>query len=413
MAWDLEILNLLLDRYERSGHCLPGKQSRRRVALSLTRGEYPAYRENDPDTAKINAVLETLAAGGLISFSWRKGYEGWLADKVYLELDALPRVYARTGRSPVSDAAASLRRLLEASGERLRTPWKRRFLDEERARIEKNLRPSRLLPGSLQQAGDILKVLEYTEQGPELMRVVSVKCFRDSKYLERCLRSQLVSITKAYDPELADYRSAGRDILSSSDVLAQLGILTYPEIFEFCGAARLVFPEGESDSSPFRRGFCLQSENLKGVTNITLDTIKTVLLVENRTNYRYILLHGVPEGQLAVFHGGFYSPGKKRLFQLLSAGLPASAEVRFWGDIDLGGFLMYTRLKKEIFPCLIPHRMGEEDYRAYQGSGSHKTAEYLDSLQKQLDRAAFDSVFFPVAQMILNTGVTIEQETML
>ena len=69
MAPDLDILNLLLDRYERSGHCLPGKQSNRRVALSLTRGEYPPYRENDPYTQEINRAIERLAAEQLVAFS--------------------------------------------------------------------------------------------------------------------------------------------------------------------------------------------------------------------------------------------------------------------------------------------------------------------------------------------------------
>lgn len=413
MTQECEILNLLLDRYERSGHCLPGKQSKRRIALAFSRGEYPAYRENDPHTSEINSVIEGLSAEGLISFSWRKGYEGWLLDKVYLELGAVSDVYTKAGRTPISDTAALLRQLLRQAREQICTPWKQRFLDEELSKVEQNLRPSHLLSGPLEQVESILKVLEYTEQGPELMRVISVNCFRDSKYLECYLASRMVSITKAYDPELADYRSADEDLLPKNAVLAQLGILTYPEIFEFCGAVRLIFPEGDLDISLFRRGFCLQSENLSGITKITLDGIQSVLLVENRTNYRHILLHGVPEGQLVVLHGGFYSPRKRQLFQFLAASLSPSAEVRFWGDIDLGGFLMYTRLKKEIFCNLIPHRMGIEDFYAYQSSGSVKNSAYLDSMKKQLERSAFDAVFFPVAHAILETGVTIEQEIML
>lgn len=413
MTAELDILNLLLDRYERSGHCLPGKRSNRRVVLSLSRGEYPPYRENDPRTPEINAAVERLTAERLVTSAWRKGYEGWLLDKVFLNLDSLPQIYTRTGRTSIADTADLLCQLLRQAKAQIQTPWKLRFLDEELSRIEKNLRPSRLLSGAMEQVKGILTVLQYTEEGPELMRVISVNCFHDSKYLERNLLLSLSSIVRAYDPELANYRTADEELLSQSAALAQLGILTYPEIFEFCGSVQLFFAQSTLDTSPFPKGFCLQSENLDGLLKIGLDDIHTVLFVENRTNYRHILLRGVPAHQLVILHGGFYSPTRRQLFKLLSSGLTASAKVAFWGDIDLGGFLMFTRLKQFVFPALEPYRMGLEDYCAYRNSGSARSAAYLASLQKHMEQGAFDPVFTPVARAILEDGRTIEQEIML
>lgn len=413
MTPDLDILNLLLNRYERSAHCLPGKQSNRRVALSLARGEYSSYRENNPCTQEINDAVSHMAAEGLVTYAWRKGYEGWLVDKVYLELDALPQVYARTGRTPISDTAELLCGLLRQSRTQIQTPWKLRFLDEELSRIEKKLRPSRFLPGNVEQVAGILAVLQYTERGAELMRIISVNCFHDSKYLERNLLSPLSSIAKAYDPELANYRLADEELLSQNAVLAQLGILTYPEIFEFCGAVQLTFAQSILDAAPFRKGFCLQSENLDGLLQIVSDGIDSILFVENRTNYRHILLQGVPSHQLVILHGGFCSPAKRHFFQMLSSGLPTTAKVSFWGDIDLGGFLMFTRLRQSVFPTLIPYRMGPEDYCSYRRNGFKRNASYMTVLQKQLENGAFDPVFFPVARLILENGVTIEQEIML
>jgi len=413
MTPDLDILNLLLDRYERSGHCLPGKQSNRRVALSLTRGEYSPYRENNPCTQEINDAVDHMAAEGLVTYAWKKGYEGWLLDKVYLELDALPQVYSRTGRTPISDTAELLCNLLRQAKTRIQTPWKLRFLEEELSRIEKKLRPSRFLSGDTEQVAGILAVLQYTERGAELMRVISVNCFHDSKYLEQNLLSPLSSIVRAYDPELANYRMADEELLPQNAALAQLGILTYPEIFEFCGSVQLVFAQSVLDASPFRRGFCLQSENLDSLLQIALDGIDSVLFVENRTNYRHILLQGVPSHQLVILHGGFYSPAKRCFFQMLSSGLPTTAEVSFWGDIDLGGFLMFTRLKQSVFSTLIPYRMGLEDYCQYRHNGFKRSSSYLAALQKQLGNGTFDPIFIPVARSILEDGVTIEQEIML
>jgi hypothetical protein len=413
MIQENEILNLLLDRYERSGHCLPGKNSNRKVALAFTRGEYPRYHENDPCVIEINGTVQALADAGFITFTWRKGYIGWLLDKVYLNLDSVTQVYAKVGRKPLVDTADIFSEMLQQATITIRTSWKLRFLQDEVLRLQKNLRPSRLIPNDKVQTEAILKVLQYTENGPELMRVISSNCFHDSKYLERNLLPQLVSITKTYEPELITYRSLGEEVLTQSVVLEQLGILTYPEIFEFCGDVRLNFSEVGIDAGAFQNGFCLQSENLELITSVKLDKITTILLVENRTNYRYLILRGVPSDTLVIFHGGFYSPMKRKLFRLFAEAVHPTSDLLFWADIDLGGFLMFTRLKNDIFRGLVPWKMGLDDYEEYKSYGFVRSSSYLDSLRQRMKDEQFDPVFFPVADAILKNGTTVEQEIML
>jgi hypothetical protein len=205
----------------------------------------------------------------------------------------------------------------------------------------------------------------------------------------------------------------GDEYLTQNVVLEQIGILTYPEIFEFCGNARLSFPKSVLDTASFQSGFCLQSENLNFLNDIDISHIKTLIFVENRTNYRYLILHGILDDTLAIYHGGFYSPVKRKLFKRLSDSVTSSAIILFWGDIDLGGFLMFTRLKKEFFPNLIPWKMGLEDFEKHKKYGVKRPLTYLKLLRNKLDGEHFDPYFFPVAQAILKEGVTVEQEIML
>jgi hypothetical protein len=93
--------------------------------------------------------------------------------------------------------------------------------------------------------------------------------------------------------------------------------------------------------------------------------------------------------------------------------MPSMTETLFWGDIDLGGFLMFTRLKNDIFPNLIPYRMGPADYKTYKNYGTDRNCAYLTSLRQRMGEGIFDPVFFNVAQNILENGVTVEQEIML
>lgn len=413
MTREIEILRLLLDRYERSGHCLPGRESNRRVALNMARGEYANYRENNPCTEEINQAVQALAAEGLITFSWRKGYENWLLDKVYLNLSTLKNAYARTKRTPLSATADALYSIVQQAAKHIQTPWKRRFLENEIERLQKNLRPSRLLPVDVAQAEAILKVLQYTEHGAELMRVISINCFHDSKYLEQNLLPQLASIARAYEPELVAYHALGDEYLTQNVVMEQIGILTYPEILEFCGNISLIFPSTTVNTSAFENGFCLLSENLRILRGIDASQIQTVLFVENRTNYRSLILQGIGGSTLLFYHGGFYSSTKRKLLRMLSDTVSPSAQTLFWGDIDLGGFLMFSRLKKHLFPKLVPWRMGLADFEEHKVYGIERSTAYLDLLQKKLAEKQFDPYFFSVASAILREKVSVEQEIML
>lgn len=406
-----KILNELLDRYERSGHYMPGKQSNQRISLIMS--TFPSYRENDPICQSVNKIVLALAEEGLVTYTWRKTYENWLLDRVYLNLDRVADVYARLGRMPLAEHAAQLQEIIDRWLTVVKTEWKKQFLLKERKQLGEKLRPTRLLPADPAEAENLLKVLAYTENGPELMRVISVNCFQDSKYLERNLVGKLTSIARAYEPELVHYRQSEDELLPQSVVLEQIGIITYPEIFEFCGQAKLLFSEGNVETGLFQKGFCLQSETVPYLKEIDLTGIQRMLFVENRTNYRALVRSEQDPESLIVYHGGFFSPRKKHFFELLASSVCPEACVLFWGDIDLGGFLMFSRLKREVFPQLRPYRMGAEECAVYADSGVRRSNVYLDTLLAYKQSGELDPAFIPAAEMILSTGATIEQEIML
>lgn len=203
------------------------------------------------------------------------------------------------------------------------------------------------------------------------------------------------------------------DVLSQNEVLKQIGILTYPEIYEMHGSVSLVLEGAVIDIDLFSGGFCLQSENVGSISKLQLGGIKTVLFVENRTNYRRLVLNGGLEDTLIVFHGGFYSQAKRNYFRLIADAISPSTEVKFWGDIDLGGFLMFTRLKRDLFPGLVPYRMDQDEYEVYKAFGIERSTIYLDLLRQRMVDESFDPTFNSVAEAIIANGRTIEQEIML
>ena len=115
--------------------------------------------------------------------------------------------------------------------------------------------------------------------------------------------------------------------------------------------------------------------------------------------------------ELAVYHGGFLSPQKRKFFEKIAAFTPETIPVVFWADIDLGGFQMFERLHR-IFPQLSPMRMSAEDVVAHHVNGLKRPKHYLEQV-----RAAVQDGMYPyfrtAMEKILEYGVTIEQETFL
>lgn len=409
------LLDRLVDAYERSGHLMPGKTSQRRVQLRMGGKEFPEYDVREAESLEaIHACVRELARRGWLTFAWRKGYDGQLLEKVYLTLEALPQIYQSLGRQPKADRAAQLQALLRETLPRLRTVWKRQWAEEELARLQAALKPSRLLDVPWEQAEALLKVLCYCEGQIAPERVISVACFHDSKYLERTLEAPLVSIARKYEPELAAFARAGggEEPLTNGQVLAQIGILKAPEILEFCGPVTFCLRGSLIHADAFDRGFCINGDAAAKAEGFDLTRVRRILFIENKTNYQQFVLHYTAKDTLLVYHGGFYSPAKGCLLKKLCAAAGPKTRFDFWGDIDLGGFAMYDRLRRNIAPALQPWHMGKSDFLRYQSEGLHRTPAYLDKVRVFAEQTP-ETPFMEVAECIIKAGVTVEQESML
>ena len=111
--------------------------------------------------------------------------------------------------------------------------------------------------------------------------------------------------------------------------------------------------------------------------------IQRIVFIENKTNYDEYLLSELTQGILAVYHSGFLSPQKKKLFQKLGEAVQTNCDVFFWADIDLGGFQMFAQLQ-QLIPSLKPLRMSGSDVDKFHANGLIRSAPYLDHLKSAL-----------------------------
>lgn len=160
-----------------------------------------------------------------------------------------------------------------------------------------------------------------------------------------------------------------------------------------------------------RYGVALPSTLIDSIMEIEMSSINCITFIENKTNYDEYITSEKQSGELVIYHGGFLSPQKRRLFTLIANGAGEIPQIRFWADIDKGGFQMFQQLQ-ELIPTLVPMRMSGEFVDEFHEHGLVRSKEYLSALKTDLENGKY-LLFKDAIEKILSFGITIEQEAFL
>ncbi len=414
--YERQLLERLLAKYERSKAYITGRSSRR-IALSAPKEEWIQRGMEEPEEKRLFlATLEELKRQGLIDYSWVRYEEGNLADKIWLLQDeeGIAEAYRRLGRIPAKEKADGLLVLLEEYAKRLKPDaplmaFLQACMGEIRA---KRKRPSCFTEdGALNE--DILKCLIYMENNEQeqMERLMSLALCGDSKRFEKAVKPKVLQILRAVK------REAGEDIPEDEELLKEKGIVRWPEILEFSGKLKVRLKEGSTiDYAPERYGAYINSVTVAHIDKVEAEGIRRVLFIENKANYVWYLSHRKKDEELVIFHGGCYSPVKGKWFRKIIGGLerqPQRPEYAHWGDIDVGGFRMFIRLRKEIVPQLQPYLMDRFALEQYRKAAMRITSpSYLKTLEK-LEKDPEYACFHEVIGKMLEEKIRLEQEAMI
>lgn len=102
---------------------------------------------------------------------------------------------------------------------------------------------------------------------------------------------------------------------------------------------------------------------------------------------------------------------KRKLISILAAAIPKGVPVYFWGDIDLGGFQMFSHLQ-HLIPALQPIKMTGEDVATFHETGLVRPSAYLEKMKVALEENKYP-LFSDAINEMIKYGVTIEQEVFL
>ena len=337
------ILNRLLDKYENSKHLLDPGASLRRVMLRVEKKDLPEYIYEDAviRDAYNEAALE-LEKRHLVQLEWVKGRP--VLSAIVLRLDQIPQCYASAERVHPKVRATQVIQLIDGSLKDVAIPW----MIAWKADVCKSAAEQMKIPAFCKTDDTLLRDLlrafrEYSAlPGGITMRAFSSRCFSDTKYFERNVRDLFLRIARQYDVDLAI--SCDENGLGEKEQLAYLGIYARPELYELAGNCLIRTEQGTICIGAAPYGLALPSTLIDSITVIDLTAIQCITFIENKTNYDEYVVSEKQPGELVIYHGGFLSPQKRKLVALIARAAAKDVKVRFWADIDAGGFRMFHNL---------------------------------------------------------------------
>ena len=253
---------------------------------------------------------------------------------------------------------------------------------------------------------------------PVWERVFSARVFDNSKVFEKEYRQKMVTILKRYSPyyeeNMEDYNIEESDTEDEEkkkaglEVLKMHGILSYAQTLEWKGPLQYQLNEETIiDTAQNIYGTIINTQTLEHAIPIALSGCKKIMTIENKANYESMQY---AEDTLYIFCHGYLTPKEVYFLKQLCRIVPEDCIFYHWGDMDFGGISIFQFIKENVFPELIPYKMGTEDfYEALQHeAGIPLKASTRAKLEKKEAGLLTD-----LKEAILETGKTIEQERLL
>ncbi len=384
--YEKDILNDLLDRYERSKSFTGDNKVNQQFTVKLAK-LFPKY----DDAAEydlfqvVNAAVSALAKQKFITVKYRRNGEPY---SVTLNTQALEQIYTALGRKAKADIHEELRSILIQY--RTKNEVLSAYCDEQFQRLSKN-KTVELFDGDLQQYENILKAVSQIMdiQEETYMRDFSIRVFGDSKAFEK-IRSKVVSLLFQYG-----------DFPEKDTILEDLNIVRNPGHVYLKGSGIITVAGQRIDLSVLNGDIALSSDLLKQIEQIQV-TGNRVVTIENQTSF-----HAFSEPDtLAIYLGGYHNAHRRNLIQTIHKQNPIASYYHY-GDIDVGGFYILLHLREKTGVAFQPYHMDIKTLQRYETYTKPLTEHDKSRLKKLLGGEFGETVAY-----MLEHNCKLEQEAL-
>ena len=182
--WRKEILNLLLDKYERTEAFKKGELPDRRIILRLygaSKSDFSAYEiDNHFVRKEINETVISMQEQGLVGYEWFRGEENHIMKRLWLNWEHIDDAYRAAGRQSAKTLASAVILELEQEIEGINAEWIIAYYSDTKAYIQSNYRTGSRISKREQERKHLYQMLRFIDDNSFTTlteRVFSEKCF--------------------------------------------------------------------------------------------------------------------------------------------------------------------------------------------------------------------------------------------
>ena len=380
------ILNLLLDKYERSKSFTGDNKVEQRFSVKIA-ALFPKYGD-EAEYDLFNALNEAVIALSEMDFVSFQCKKNGVIENVSLKFTRLYDAYAYLTRTPKAETNRNLIGLLEQYDGK--SDLLTRFCTVQKERIAKN-KKAEYFDGDIAEYEKLLKAVSMIFDVAEetFIRDFSIRVFGDSKSFE-AIKGKVKRLLFQYG-----------DFPDEETVLEDLNIVKNPGHIYMKGSALIQISGQTIDLSKLNGDVAISSALLPDVEKITV-TGKRVLTIENLTSF-----HAFSEKDtFAVYLGGYHNTHRRRFIQQLFKDNPTAIYYHF-GDIDAGGFYILLHLRNKTGVPFSPYHMDIPTLQQYRDYTKPLTESDVKRLKKLADTEFSDTINY-----MLTNNCKLEQEAM-
>lgn len=397
--YEKRIIDKLLDSYEASSLFTGTNKVAVHISYPFNKNTLPIYfDESSLAYEEIHASMQELERQGMINIVWKKGKEGHIISKVVLRTEELEKVYARVSRTPKTEKVARNRTLLAEMQRRFHTPVCQALIAYLDNRLQNAQSVKEFIDlSNLEETELLLTGIAQIEQNDRIyyIREFSIEHFHDSKVFES-LGGKIAKAMRMFGEE---HREKELD-----EILAEYGIYHTPNYVYFKGDVSLGIGNYTYQIGELRQGIGISGEDIERITFRDISQIRKVITIENLTTF----FRWEEPKSLMIYLGGYHNSVRRALLTEIYRALP-DAEYYHFGDIDVGGFLIFEDLCRKTGIPFKRYKMDLEHLKRYEKYGRALTENDRFRIGKLLEDNP-DREYADVLEYMLTAGVKLEQE---
>ena len=390
--FEKEVLNKLLDLYERSVLSTVGSKNNRQIRLTTKNKELSTYDRPDSYNYRSSndATLRKLEEMDFIIVKWDKNNE---FESLTLNLENVGAIYNHLKRQNPKDEIAKVNQVLSNGNY---SGFIAEFIEFSQEYIANKYAYPKKYFDDANQLKSILKGLKAIVelQQETKIRDFSVKVYGDSKAFEK-IKGKVAKVIKDFDAQC--------NVESDDDILAEYNIVKNSTYVLIKNAFVFKLNNATIDLDSLGFEYSLSDEMIKALVPIKISA-ERVITVENLTSF-----YGLQDSKaLIIYLGGYHNHTKNMLLQRIKNIFPKDEYYHF-GDIDAGGFYILNHLKEATGISFKPYKMGIAELETNIG----KLKSLTENDKKRLTLMRQDSRFLEFQEVItymLEHNVKLEQE---